>query len=82
MAVYETIPSFQMIGRLVAEEQYILTQERIEDFMLLCAEERYLKLISQHPEIFEKIPLGYVAEYLNMRPQSLSRIRKRISTHR
>jgi Mn-dependent DtxR family transcriptional regulator len=48
--------------------------------MLLSARERYLKLIRQHPEIFEKIPLGYIAEYLNMRPQSLSRIRKRIST--
>jgi hypothetical protein len=80
MTVYEKIPSFQKIGRLVAEEQYILTQERVEDFMLLSAEERYIKLIHQHPEIFEKIPLGYVAEYLNIRPQSLSRIRKRIST--
>ncbi len=82
MAVYERIPSFQKIGRLVAEEQYMLTQERVEDFMLLSARERYLKLIRQHPEIFEKIPLGYIAEYLNMRPQSLSRIRKWISTHK
>ena len=81
MAIYETIPPFQKIGRLVAEEQYMLTQERVEDFMLLSAEERYLKLIRQHPEIFEKIPLGYIAEYLNMRPQSLSRIRKRIIHH-
>jgi CRP-like cAMP-binding protein len=79
--IYETIPPFQKIGRLVAEELYVLAKNRVEDFMLLSAGERYLKLISQHPEIFGKIPLGYIAEYLNMRPQSLSRIRKRISTH-
>lgn len=76
--IYESVPPFQKIGRLVAEELYILTKERIEDFMLLNAEERYLKLVRKHPEVFEKIPLGYIAEYLNMRPQSLSRIRKRI----
>lgn len=77
-AIYEAVPGFQKIGRLVAEELYVLTKERVEDFMLLNAEERYLKLIRKHPEIFEKIPLGYIAEYLNMRPPSLSRIRKRI----
>jgi CRP-like cAMP-binding protein len=79
--IYETVPPFQKIGRLVAEELYILTKERVEDFMLLSAEERYLKLITKHPEVFEKIPLGYIAEYLNIRPQSLSRIRKRIIPH-
>ncbi len=81
MTIYEKIPPFQKIGRLVAEELYVLAKKRVEDFMLLSAEERYLKLVSQHPEIFQKIPLRYIAEYLNMRPQSLSRIRKRISTH-
>lgn len=79
--IYEKVPAFQKIGRLVAEELYVLTKERVEDFMLLNAEERYLKLIRKHPEVFEKIPLGYIAEYLNVRPQSLSRIRKRIVFH-
>jgi CRP-like cAMP-binding protein len=78
MIIYEKIPSFQKIGRLVAEQLYVLAKERVEDFMFLSAEERYLKLMKQHPEVFEKIPLGYIAEYLNIRPQSLSRIRKRI----
>lgn len=78
MVIYDKIPSFQKIGRLVAEQLYVLAKERVEDFMFLSAEERYLKLMTQHPEVFEKIPLGYIAEYLNIRPQSLSRIRKRI----
>ena len=76
--LYEKIPAFQKIGRLVAEQLYVLAKERVEDFMFLSAEERYLKLMTQHPEVFGKIPLGYIAEYLNIRPQSLSRIRKRI----
>jgi CRP-like cAMP-binding protein len=78
LIIYDKIPAFQKIGRLVAEQLYVLAKERVEDFMFLSAEERYLKLMAQHPEVFEKIPLGYIAEYLNIRPQSLSRIRKRI----
>lgn len=42
-------------------------------------EERYLNLIDRFPEIFQRVPLQYIASYLDIEPPSLSRLRKRLS---
>ncbi len=52
----------------------------VDDFMLLSAEQRYLKFIKEHPELLNRIPNKYIANVLGITPQSLSRIRKRIAT--
>lgn len=44
------------------------------------AEARYLKMIETYPQILQKVPQHYVASYLGIKPQSLSRIRKKITT--
>jgi CRP-like cAMP-binding protein len=41
-------------------------------------EERYLNLLKQRPELSERVPQHYIASYLGVKPESLSRIRKRI----
>lgn len=53
--------------------------QRLQEVKSLSAEERYLSLINKHPEIFQRIPLQYIAMYLDIEPQSLSRLRKRLS---
>jgi len=55
------------------------SRNRIEEIKTLSAEERYLKLIKKQPHIFQRIPLQYIASYLNIEPQSLSRIRNRLT---
>jgi CRP-like cAMP-binding protein len=54
--------------------------KRIEELRTLSAEERYLQLLKKQPDIFQRIPLQYIAAYLNIEPQSLSRMRKRLAT--
>lgn len=54
----------------------------MEKLRTLTPEERYLDLLKEHPQIFQRIPLQYVAAYLNIEPQSLSRIRGRLSSSR
>jgi CRP-like cAMP-binding protein len=41
-------------------------------------QQRYLNLLKQRPEVVERIPQHYIASYLGIQPESLSRIRKRI----
>ncbi len=41
-------------------------------------EQRYCHLIDSHPQVFQRVPLQYIASYLDMEPQSLSRMRKRM----
>lgn len=53
-------------------------RNRIEEMKTLSAEELYLKLLEKQPHIFQRIPLQYIASYLNIEPQSLSRMRNRL----
>jgi len=40
---------------------------------------RYLEMLDKHPNIIQRTPNKYIASYLGITPESLSRIRKRIS---
>lgn len=55
---------------------------RLEEMRTLTAEERYLNIMKEHPEIFQRVPLQYIAAFLNIEPQSLSRMRKRLADKR
>lgn len=59
--------------------QYHLEQnkQRTIDLTTLTAEERYLKLLQNNPSIVKNIPLKYIASYLGIKPETLSRIRKK-----
>ena len=80
-ALYETSMYWQRFGRIMADQIFLTARQRIDDLLVLNPEERYLALLSQHPTVFQKIPQKYIATYLGITPQSLSRIRKRIVPH-
>jgi CRP-like cAMP-binding protein len=54
----------------------------IEDLRTLTPEDRYLNLLKEQPLVLQRVPLQYVAAFLNIEPQSLSRMRKRLTTDR
>ena len=49
---------------------------RANDFATLTAEQRYKKLIAEQSQIVQNVPIQYIASYLGIKPQSLSRIRR------
>lgn len=55
-------------------------KQRIDDLANLTAEQRYLKLVKQSPNIVQHVPLKYIASFLGVKPESLSRIRREISS--
>jgi hypothetical protein len=63
---------------VIFEQSVATTQIRANDFATLTAELRYKKLIDNQPEIIQHVPIQYIASYLGIKPQSLSRIRKQI----
>jgi CRP-like cAMP-binding protein len=67
------------LGRIMMEQLYIRKAERERNLLMMNAEERYLDLIRQAPHILQNIPLKYIASYLGITPQALSRIRKNIN---
>lgn len=56
--------------------------ERVQSFVLMNPEERYLKFIKDYPDLTNRVPNKYIAQILGITPVSLSRIRKRISSKR
>lgn len=76
---YEQSKAGQIIGRKAAELQYIGASRREIALLSRSAEELYLDLFSEQPELVREIPLKYIASYIGITPQALSRIRKRIT---
>ena len=77
--IYDTHPKFEKIGRLMAEYAYLSAAERLKQHQTDDLKTRYLKLIAKNPALFQIVPQHYIASYLGVKPQSLSRIRAEIS---
>jgi CRP-like cAMP-binding protein len=77
--VYNKTEKGNEIGRKNAENLFLIKSNRELSLLNKTAEERYLELFSQRPELIRHIPLKYIASYIGVTPQALSRIRKRIS---
>jgi CRP-like cAMP-binding protein len=64
--------------RVVYENYYIRLEERFINSHFKTASERYQDLLTQSPHIIERAPLGYIASYLGISQETLSRTRTRI----
>ncbi|WP_276133268.1 Crp/Fnr family transcriptional regulator [Polluticoccus soli] len=75
---YRTIdkhPALQKLARLHLERMFIYNEQRETTFLLDTPEQRYRDLLSRQPGILQRIPLKYIASYLGIAPETLSRIR-------
>ncbi len=73
--LYDTFPEIERLFRKIFEAAYVDTVNRIEGMQFHTAEERYKALISEAPNVLQRVPLKYVASYLGITQVSLSRIR-------
>jgi len=77
--VYKTTQIGNLIGRLMTERLFLVKSKREQTLLNDSAEQRYLNLFKDYPEIFKEVQLKYISSYIGVTPQGLSRIRKRIS---
>lgn len=77
--LFETFPNFEMVERLALIDELITNNRIIESFVSKSPEERYIELLKTNKELFQRVHQQYIASYLGISPQSLSRIRKRIT---
>jgi CRP-like cAMP-binding protein len=61
------------------EKGYMIKEKRERDLLLLDAETRYKNFLNEYPGMDQRIKQGIVASYLGIKPETLSRIRKKIS---
>ena len=70
--------NFKKFSLIIFEQAISSTALRANDLATLTAEQRYKKLITQQPQLVKNVPVQYIASYLGIKPQSLSRIRRQI----
>jgi len=79
--LYDQQPIFQKLGRLFIEEMYVAAKMRIYDLQHKTATTRYKDLLEKYPNIINRIAQHHIASYLGIAPESLSRLRKSLSSH-
>ncbi|MDW3648953.1 MAG: Crp/Fnr family transcriptional regulator [Bacteroidia bacterium] len=77
--LYRSHLFWQEVGRLAGENEYVINEHHKHFLMDLSATERYLQILEKDKALLQRIPLRYLASYLQIAPETLSRIRKKIS---
>lgn len=78
-AFFEKLPRLMPARTMAIEEELGKSQDMLSNYILNSPEERYLHLLKNRPELLERVPQYQLASYLGVTPESLSRIRKRIT---
>ena len=67
--------NIQILFRKILEESLIISQQRADMLRFESAQDRYQKLVKSSPQLVLRAPLVYIASYLQMTPETLSRVR-------
>lgn len=73
--LFAKVPKLERFFRILVQNAYIASMNRISSSLQNSAAERYEEFIKKYPKIGERVPNHQVASYLGLAPQSLSRIR-------
>jgi CRP-like cAMP-binding protein len=80
--MFKLFPVLKSTTLTLTEEILNNSNSSFIDYKISSAEERYKKLVEERPDLIQRIPQYQLAGYLGIQPESLSRIRKRISKKR
>ena len=69
---------FNIVGRLVTEKYYVLSEERLLGIRNRKAKDRYEFLLKLHPDFLLRVPSQYIASYLDIDKATLSRLKSKI----
>ncbi|WP_343691861.1 Crp/Fnr family transcriptional regulator [Chitinophaga sp.] len=81
-ALLQTMPKYETYHRILMTEAYIALQKRTRDMISLSPDEQYKAFVSVYPNIVLRVPQHMIASYLGLTPETLSRIKSRISHQR
>jgi len=79
--IYEKYPELESLTRILGEKLMVNINDGFDGWMNNNPEERYLLLRKNRPDLIQRVPQYQLANYLGIRPESLSRIRKRLAKY-
>ena len=78
-ALFHALPQFRETGRAILVKALVSLKMRTLSMINQTAEQRYAALLQSNPQVFQHVPLKYIASYLGITDTSLSRIRKELA---
>ncbi len=76
--MYNRFPQFANLAKTMIEESFGQQQALLTSFMTDSPEQRYINLMKNRPDLIQRVPQYQIASYIGIKPESLSRIRKRL----
>jgi CRP-like cAMP-binding protein len=78
--LYLQVPKVERLGRLVLTEQFIYNEHWEYDRVRLNSQERFINFIRDNSELFQRVPQKFLASYLNIQPETFSRMKHLLKT--
>jgi CRP-like cAMP-binding protein len=72
---FEMMPEFEVLGRAVIMDMFIKKDARYFDQLKTPTRDRFLEYINTHPEMLQRVPQKVLASYLNIKPETFSRLK-------
>ena len=76
--LYASVKGGEKLGRIAIEYVFLSSMQQLKSFYKDSPAERYQEFLRSYPKLVQRIPQYYIASYVGIKPQSLSRIRKRL----
>jgi CRP-like cAMP-binding protein len=77
--LFKRVPKYETLCRMSIESDFGEQQEALAKFITSSPEARYRNLLETRPDLIQRVPQYHLASYLGVKPESLSRIRNRLS---
>jgi CRP-like cAMP-binding protein len=78
----QQVPKYETYIRLQMTNAYIALQKRLASTVSLSLEERYKIFTATYPDLIQRVPQHMIASYMGLTPETLSRIRRRITENK
>jgi len=75
----QKLPKYETYTRVQITGAYIAMQRRLTSIISLSLEERYSYFSALYPDIIQRVPQHMIASYMGLTPETLSRVRKRLT---
>lgn len=73
--LYMRFPKVERLGRLMISDLFIKKDSRYFDQLRKTIRERFLEYVNTHPQMLQRVPQKYIASYLNIKPETFSRLK-------
>ncbi len=73
--LYDQFPKAEHLGRLLISDLFVKKDSRYHDQLLKNIRERFLEYVRTHPQMLQRVPQKYIASYLNIKPETFSRLK-------